>query len=56
MSFIGNAQNSTHFIALDSNGNLYDVNPLNCNTTQLNICSNVTNSLLSIALSGNIYM
>jgi len=48
-----NAQNSAHFIALDSNGNLYDVNPATCSNVQLNICSNIL-SPLSIALSGNI--
>ncbi|CAN1524330.1 Gliding motility-associated, C-terminal domain [Flavobacteriaceae bacterium] len=47
------SQSSSHFIALDNNGNLYDVNPVNCSYTTLNICGNIPNPL-SIALSGSV--
>jgi gliding motility-associated-like protein len=59
---ITSAQNTSHFIALDSGGNLYDVNPLNCTYSSLNICSNIAASApgakpLSIAISGtNLYI
>jgi gliding motility-associated-like protein len=54
---ISTAQNTAHFIALDSNGDLYDVDPANCNYTTLNICSNIVSSgakPLSIAIDGSI--
>jgi gliding motility-associated-like protein len=52
------AQNTNHFIALDSGGNLYDVDPLNCNYTSLNMCNNIPSSApgakpLSIAIAGS---
>ncbi|MBC7641308.1 MAG: hypothetical protein H7174_03065, partial [Flavobacterium sp.] len=54
---ITSAQNPSHFIALNSTGNLYDVNPTNCTYSSLNICNNIGASApgakpLSIAISG----
>jgi sugar lactone lactonase YvrE len=49
------SQNTAHFIALDKNGVLYDVNPTTCTYSTLNFCSNITSSganPLSIAISG----
>ena len=51
------AQDKANFIALDSNGKLYDVNPATCTYSSLNMCSNIVSSgakPLSIAISGSV--
>ena len=45
------AQNPTKFIAIDNNGNTFEIDPSNCTSTSLNRCT--SSSPFSIALINN---